>query len=130
MCSASARRADRDGARGGIYLLSSPNLSSENQQVYIPMPRYRPGAGKRVDNTSLPLIAHAKALGFDYETVNGTFDGVLAWGTVAICVDWKSPNGTLTPTQQKLVARGFPIRYISRPEQLDALRAELMQGRV
>lgn len=91
------------------------------------MARYRSGAGKRVDNTAKPLIAHAKALGFDYEGINGTFDGVLVWGTTAICVDWKSPNGTLTPTQQRMVARGFPVRYISRPEQIDALRAELMK---
>ena len=92
-------------------------------------PRYRTGAGKRVDATSQPLIAHAKALGFDYEPVNATFDGVLVWGTVAICVDWKSANGVLTPTQQRMVARGFPVRYISRPEQLEALRAELMRNR-
>lgn len=91
------------------------------------MPRYRSGAGKRVDNTSKPLIAYAKSLGFDYEGVNGTFDGVLVWGTTAVCVDWKSVGGLLTPTQQRMVARGFPIRYISRPEQLDQLRAELMK---
>lgn len=80
----------------------------------------------RIDNTARTLTAYAKSLGFDYEPVNATFDGVLAWGTTAICVDWKSPGGLLTPTQQRMVARGFPIRYISKPEQLDALRHELM----
>ena len=91
------------------------------------MARYRNGAGKRVDNTSKSLIAYAKALGFDYEPVNATFDGVLVWGTTAICVDWKSPGGLLTPSQQRMAARGFPVRFIQRPEQLDALRAELMK---
>lgn len=90
-------------------------------------PRYRAGAGKRVDKTSQPLIAYAKSVGFDYEPANATFDGVLALGTLAICVDWKSPGGLLTPSQQRMVARGFPVRFLSRPEQIDALRAELMQ---
>lgn len=84
---------------------------------------------KRIDNTATALIAYAKSLGFDYEVVNGTFDGVLAWGQTAIVVDWKSKGGALTPAQQRLVARGFPVRFIQRPEQLDALRAELMVGR-
>ena len=83
----------------------------------------------RIDNIAKTLIAYAKSLGFDYEGVNGTFDGVLVWGTTAICVDWKSKGGTLTPTQQRLVARGFPLRFIQTPAQLDALRAELMPVR-
>lgn len=91
------------------------------------MPRYRSGAGKRVDNTSKPLIAYARTLGFDYEGVNGTFDGVLAWDKTAVCVDWKSLGGMLTPSQQKMIARGFPVRFIHRAEQLDALKAELMK---
>ena len=83
---------------------------------------------RKIDNTATALIAYAKALGFDYEVVNGTFDGVLAWGSTAICVDWKSKGGELTPAQQRMVARGFPVRFVSRPEQLDALRAELMRA--
>lgn len=39
----------------------------------------------------------------------------------------KSPGGTLTPDQIKLVAKGLQIRFVSRPEQLDALKAELMK---
>jgi hypothetical protein len=91
-------------------------------------PRYRSGAGKRVDNTSKPLIAYAKSIGFDYEGVNGTFDGVLAWGATAVCVDWKSLGGTLTPAQQKMIARAFPVRFIHKPEQLDQLKAELVKA--
>ncbi|MEY4705755.1 MAG: hypothetical protein RL042_1960 [Nitrospirota bacterium] len=82
----------------------------------------------RIDNTAKALIAYAKSLGFDYEVVNGTFDGVLAWGQTTICVDWKSKGGELTPAQQRMVARGFPIRFVQRPEQIDALRAELMRA--
>lgn len=81
----------------------------------------------RPDNGSKELIAYAKSLGFDYEHMGGSIDGALAWGDLAILVEWKSKGGMLTPTQQKLVARGFPVRFVSRPEQLDALRAELMR---
>jgi hypothetical protein len=80
----------------------------------------------RVDNTSKALIAHAKALGFDYEPVNATFDGVLALGHIAVCVDWKSAGASLTPAQQRMVARGFPVKFIHKPEQLEALRLELI----
>ena len=83
----------------------------------------------RTDTGSKELIAYAKSLGFDYEHAGGSFDGVLAWGDRAIVVDWKSTGGTLTPAQQRMVARGFPIRFVAKPEQLDALRAELMRGR-
>ena len=81
----------------------------------------------RIDNTAKDLIAYAKSLGFDYEPVNGRFDGVLALGPIAICVDWKSPQGLLTPAQQRMVARGFPIRFISTPAQLDRLQVELIK---
>lgn len=93
------------------------------------MPRYKAGAGKRVDSTSKPLIATAKDLGFDYEPVNATFDGVLVFMGTAICVDWKSQGGLLTPSQQRMVARGFPLRFIHRPEQLEALKAEILRQR-
>jgi len=51
----------------------------------------------------------------------------LAWGQITICIDWKSKGGELTPAQQRMVARGFPVRFIQRPEQLDALKAELLR---
>lgn len=79
----------------------------------------------RIDNTARTLTAYAKTLGFDYEPVNATFDGVLAFGQTAICVDWKSPGGLLTPSQQRMVARGFPVRFIGKPEQLDQLKIEI-----
>ena len=82
----------------------------------------------RIDNTAKALIAYAESLGFIYCPINGTVDGVLAWGHTTTVVDWKSKGGELTPAQSKLVARGFPVRFISKPEQLDALRAELMRA--
>jgi hypothetical protein len=84
---------------------------------------------KRIDNTAPALVAYAKDIGFDYLPINGVVDGVLAYGHLTTVVDWKSPGGELTKEQAKLVARGFPLRLISRPEQLDALRSELMRGR-
>ena len=84
---------------------------------------------RKIDTTATALIVYAKSLGFDYLPINGEVDGVLAWGQTAIVCDWKSKGGTMTPAQQRLVARGFPVRFLQRPEQLDALRAELMAGR-
>ena len=80
----------------------------------------------RVDNTAKELIAYAQSIGFDYVPVNGVIDGVLIHsGYRACCVDWKSPGGTLTDAQAKLVARGVPITFIHKPEQLDKLHAEM-----
>jgi hypothetical protein len=81
----------------------------------------------RSDTGSKELIAYAKSLGFDYEHMGGSIDGVLVWGDTPVLVEFKSKGGTLTPAQQRLIARGFPIRFISKPEQIDALRAELMR---
>lgn len=83
----------------------------------------------RPDTGSKELIEYAKSLGFDYEHLGGSIDGALAWGDRAILVEWKSKGGTLTPTQQRLVARGFPVRFVSTPAQIDALRGELMRDR-
>jgi hypothetical protein len=79
----------------------------------------------RPDNGSKELIAYAKSLGFDYEHLGGSIDGALAWGDRSVLVEWKSKGGTLTPAQQRMVARGFPVRFIHKPEQIDALRQEL-----
>ena len=82
---------------------------------------------KRIDNTAPALVAYAKSIGFDYEPINGVIDGILAFGMEAYPVDWKSPGGELTKGQQKLVARGFPLWFINRPEQLDALKAHALR---
>lgn len=83
---------------------------------------------KRIDNTATALVAYAKSIGFDYEPINGVIDGLLAWGSVVVVVDWKSKGGELTSAQSRLIARGFPVRFIQRPEQLDALKAELLRA--
>lgn len=79
----------------------------------------------RSDNGSKELIQYAKDLGFTYMPINGVVDGVLAWGHRTVVVDFKSKGGTLTPNQQRLVATGFPVTFLTTPAQLDALRAEL-----
>jgi hypothetical protein len=79
----------------------------------------------RPDTGSKELIAYAKSIGFDYEHLGGSIDGALAWGDRAVLIEWKSKGGTLTPTQQRLVARGFPVRFVQTTAQIDALKQEL-----
>jgi hypothetical protein len=81
----------------------------------------------RQDNGSKALLKYAEDLGFVSHCEGGAIDAYLAWGQQIVAVEWKSPGGTLTPKQGRILARGFPIRFISKPEQLDQLRAELMR---
>lgn len=80
----------------------------------------------RTDNGSKALVKYAEDLGFVVHSEGGTIDAYLALGTRIAAVEWKSKGGTLTPTQQRLIVRGFPVRFVSRPEQLDQLKAELI----
>lgn len=80
----------------------------------------------RVDTGSKELIAYAKSIGFDYEHLGGAVDGYVWIGRAVAIVDWKKPKGgALTPAQSKLVARGCPIHFISKPDQLDQLKQEI-----
>jgi hypothetical protein len=80
----------------------------------------------RVDESEKPLVAYAKSIGFGYAKNGGDWDGDLFLGRTVIPVDWKTPDkGNVKPKQLKLLADGFPLRFISRPEQLDALKAEI-----
>ena len=81
----------------------------------------------RRDNGSKALEKYAESLGFVVHAESGAIDAYLAWGQQIVAVEWKSKGGTLTPTQQRLVARGFPVRFLSTTAQIDALRAELMK---
>lgn len=81
----------------------------------------------RRDNGSKALEKYAADLGFVVHAEAGAIDCYLAWGQQIVAVEWKSKGGTLTPTQQRLIAKGFPVRFLSRPEQIDALRNELMK---
>jgi hypothetical protein len=79
----------------------------------------------RTDLTAKALKAEAIRLGARYMAHDGTIDCNL-WlpdGRVLI-VDWKTPGADLTPSQSKLVAAGWPIRFVSTPEQLHRLLAE------
>jgi len=82
----------------------------------------------KIDTTAKPLIAYAESLGFVYCSLNGVIDGLLAWGHLVTAVDWKSKGGSLTDAQAKLVAKGFPVRFLSTPEQVQALRDEMRRA--
>ena len=79
----------------------------------------------RPDTGSKELIKYAEDLGFVVHGEGGAIDSYLAWGQQIVAVEWKSPGGTLTPKQQRIIAKGFPVRFISRPEQLEQLKAEI-----
>ena len=79
----------------------------------------------RVDATEKALVAYAKQIGFGYAKVGLDWDGDLFLGLRVIPVEWKSPGGTTKPSQLRLIAAGFPLRFISRTEQLDALKSEI-----
>jgi hypothetical protein len=81
----------------------------------------------RRDNGSKALEQYAESLGFVVYAESGAVDAHLALGMKIAAVEWKSQGGTLTPSQQRLIARGYPVRFISKPEQLDQLRNELMK---
>jgi hypothetical protein len=82
----------------------------------------------RTDNTAAALRAYAESLGFVVVPINGVIDCLLIWGTQTAIVDWKSKGGTLTTAQAKLCAQGVPVRFITTPAQIDALRSELHKG--
>jgi hypothetical protein len=80
----------------------------------------------RVDESEKPLVAYAKEIGFGYAKNGGDWDGDLFYGRIVVPVDWKTPGkATVKPKQLKLLADGFPLRFISTPSQLDALKVEL-----
>jgi hypothetical protein len=78
----------------------------------------------RIDGTAKALRAYAESVGFTVVVVNDVIDCLLCYGQLVFIVDWKSKGGTLTDAQTKLVAKGAPIRFITTPAQVDALRTE------
>ena len=80
-----------------------------------------PRRAARVDSTAKDLTTLARRLGADVEPINGTLDCLLLWRGVVHVIDWKSKGGTLTERQAKLVARGWPIRFVSTEQQLKDL---------
>jgi hypothetical protein len=79
----------------------------------------------RVDNTAKELRAYAESLGFVVAHIGGVIDCLLIWGSTVLAVDWKSKGGTLTPDQIKWIAKGVPIRFVTTPAQVQALKDEV-----
>lgn len=80
-------------------------------------------AQHRVDLSAKALIAACKQFGVRFAAADGTYDGIIwvpSTGQLEV-VDFKSAGGTLTPGQVKLVAAGWPLRFVSDVEQLQAL---------
>ncbi len=75
----------------------------------------------RSDTTSKALIQVAKDLGAKYEHLGAAIDGLIYHRGVVYMVDFKTPGATLTDKQAKLVAAGWPIRFLSTPEQVQEL---------
>lgn len=81
----------------------------------------------RVDTSEKPLVAYAKSIGFGYAKNGGDWDGDLFLGLWVVPTEWKTlGTAKLTAKQQRLMAEGFPLRFISQPAQLDALKAEIL----
>lgn len=85
------------------------------------MSGYRKHALQRVDGNAKALIAHAEEAGFLYLPLNVQIDGVLLKGNQTWLVDFKQPKAKKTAEQEKLIAAGWPIHFISSPEEIDAL---------
>ena len=82
-------------------------------------------ARHRPDTTAKALSAYAVQCGLTIIDVGHPFDALAVYGDVQKAIDWKTPGGTLTDSQAKLVARGLRLRFVSTPEQVDALAAEM-----
>lgn len=79
----------------------------------------------RRDTGSKELEAYAASIGFGVAHIGGDWDCDLYLGRFVAPVDWKSPTAPMTPKQQKLILKGFPLRFISTPAQLDQLKVEI-----
>jgi ATP-dependent exoDNAse (exonuclease V) beta subunit len=72
----------------------------------------------RIDSTARDLTKTARSLGADVLPLNGIVDCLVLHRRRVFVVDWKSKGGTLTEDQAKLVARGWPIHFVSTEQQL------------
>ena len=91
----------------------------------------KPGyARHRTDTTAKALSAYAAQCGLTIVDVGHPFDALAVYGEVQRAIDWKTPGGTLTDSQAKLVARGVPVRFVSTPEQVDALAAQMKRDAI
>lgn len=77
-----------------------------------------PRRAARIDSTARDLVKHARELGADVLPLNGIVDALVLYRGRILVIDWKSKGGTLTDDQAKLVARGWPIHFVSSEVQL------------
>ena len=82
-------------------------------------------ARHRADTTAKALTAEAQRLGLTVVTLGGTIHAAICYGSVVRLVEFKSADGGLQPSQAALVAKGVPIVFISTPQQIEALAADL-----
>ena len=66
-------------------------------------------------------VVEWQAIGAQYLPLDGAVDGLLLHRGKTFIVDWKSPGATLTDTQAKLSASGWPIVYLSTVDQVKEL---------
>jgi ATP-dependent exoDNAse (exonuclease V) beta subunit len=75
----------------------------------------------RTDLTAASLVKLARQMGAVYVALNSVVDGLLWWRGRWYVIDWKSPKGTLTEAQGRIVASGAKIEFVSSEQQLKDL---------
>lgn len=83
-------------------------------------------ANRRIDLSAKALEVEAKRLGVDCAPLGGAVDAIWWLGHVLRAVDYKTPGkAALTESQGRLLARGCPIHFVSTPDQVAALVADM-----
>lgn len=86
----------------------------------------KPAAARhRTDTTAAALVSEAKRLGVKVALLGGAIDACLYLGSVSRLVDFKSPGGSLTDAQARLVANGCPVVFVSTVGELEALVSQM-----
>lgn len=82
----------------------------------------------KVDTTSKTLVPYLRSKGVVYWPINAAIDGIAWIGSRVVVIDWKTPGGTLTDTQAKMIAQGCKIWFLSTPEQVDEMLSEVRRA--
>jgi hypothetical protein len=76
----------------------------------------------RVDTTAASLTALARQMGAVVLLLNTSIDALIYTRRGSLfAVDFKSAKTPKTPTQKRLEAAGFPLKFVSTPDELMAL---------
>ncbi len=78
-------------------------------------------ARHRIDATAAALTRAAEQMGIGVVPLGGAIDACLHLGSVVRLVDFKSPSGRLTRSQQRLIDHGCPIQFIATLTELEAV---------